>query len=553
MAKILTFRTKEDEELDKAFLTNDAEKLSFCTAEDGAVSIGTVSSIVLPALPDPKKDWQNQELADLFRVRQLLSGANVPLDTARGITDEGDPWFVFCHLNGDVFIHIARIDGFYVLDSPSVQRPLRGNSFNTLVADFTNQALPSAQNEHKDTERRVIRLDRGGKVQLHPSAMLAALIWTLFLASEDLVMLAPEEQDPSADDLLNFEDIIAANLDLQTVPMETAGPVGLGMPETMKELHSEMLNGTLEAQVQMREAMSQQGLASQQNTYAMSLSTIAIALGFMSEAVLVDDQREVLDGLNIISAGAHALHTEINPELEKITGESGRELLEMLGEFLGVDIRRGTEVAEVTAEKSEASLLQQDVLHVTANTDVQSALLSVVKTTPTILRKSDNIELPEEAGLYGDIKLSDEGLVNIETLVVVDTNAQTTPLIMTVDLISTQHKMEEFQLGDVTVMANFDITGAGAPALTESIESIQSETSYNRLDDRAQAFIEYIQAKDTAIGIVETENQTIMIDQSAYTYQGDGVAYYLNWEDLHGKIISVIGLKSEFQAFDLIA
>src|SRR6056297_1623645 len=209
MAKILNFRNKGSAPTGDDFLTDGNHTLSFRKTEDGGVSLdGICESALSDLFPDPKKDWTNQELADLFRVRQLLGAANVPVETDRGVTDEGDPWFVFCHATGDVFIHLCRIDGAYVLDSPNVRRPLRGASFNELIADFTNQALPASSTDD-DPERRVIRLERGGKVRLHPSAMLAALIWTLFLASEELVLLAPEEPEADNDTLLDFDGMFA--------------------------------------------------------------------------------------------------------------------------------------------------------------------------------------------------------------------------------------------------------------------------------------------------------------------------------------------------------
>ena len=212
MAKILTFRNKDGGPSEQGFLTDENQTLSFRTNEDGGTSLGNLPqpSDLTSLFPDPKKDWSNQELADLFRVRQLLSGANVAVETDRGVSDEGDPWFVFCHANGEVFIHLCRIDGYYLLDSPNVLRPLRGADFNELIADFTNQALP-ARGTEDEAEHRVIRLERGGKVRLHPSAMLAALIWTLFLASEELVLLAPEEQALDDDALLNFDGMFAVD------------------------------------------------------------------------------------------------------------------------------------------------------------------------------------------------------------------------------------------------------------------------------------------------------------------------------------------------------
>ncbi|MBM1789086.1 hypothetical protein JQV71_19760, partial [Sulfitobacter geojensis] len=243
MATILSFHGKKDDSSAQDFLTDETEKLSFRTADDGAVSLGDVAAASLPdILPDPKRDWSNQELADLFRVKQLLGGANVPVETMRGVTDEGDPWFIFCHLNGDVFIHMARIDGAYVLDSPNVRRPLRGHDFNALIADYTNHALPAMQNgDEGDSEHRVIRFERGSKVRLHPSAMLAALIWTLFLASEELVMLAPEEQAATDDDLLDFSAVISADSDFKAIAMDADDSDTPAVSEAMKSVDTDVL------------------------------------------------------------------------------------------------------------------------------------------------------------------------------------------------------------------------------------------------------------------------------------------------------------------------
>ncbi len=68
--------------------------------------------------------------------------------------------------------------------------------------------------------------------------------------------------------------------------------------QSVKELHEEGTHNAFDAQTLAREAMmGQQGLAAHQNGFAMGLSTIAIAMGFMSETALLDNQRKVLDGL----------------------------------------------------------------------------------------------------------------------------------------------------------------------------------------------------------------------------------------------------------------
>lgn len=551
MATILTFRSKESGSSTQDFLTDETEKLSFHTADDGAVSLEDMAAASLPdIMPDPKRDWSNQELADLFRVRQLLQGANVPVDTMRGVTDEGDPWFIFCHFNGDVFIHMARIDGAYVLDSPNVRRPLRGADFNALIADYTNHALPSMQGggADEDTERRVVRFERGGKVRLHPSAMLAALIWTLFLASEELVMLAPEEQAAGTDDLLDFSDVISADFDFHAVETDTADLAGLGVPEAMKEIDTDALHGTPEAQVQMREAMGQQGLAMHQNTFAMGLSTIAIAMGFMSEAVLLDNQRKVLEGLKNIGLTQDVADSTTGPELDQIAGAADTALLDMLAEFLGLDLSLNTDLAEAPAATGDASVLQQQMLHVTAAAAAEGdAPLAPVKTVQAVIRENTDAELsdtPQDTA---------QTIADMETLVALAAAEQDEQITVNMaDLVNGKLQMEEFQLGQTTVKASFDLTDSDALSLTDYIFVSQRTTSHREFDDRAQSFIDYIQSKDTEVGVITIGNEVIMIDREAFSESGANT-YSFSWETYDGQVISLIGLRSEFQEFDLIA
>ena len=550
MAKILSFRNKEVTSAGQTYLTDEAEKLSFLTDEDGAVSLDDATRVPLPLetiYADPAKDWSNQELADLFRVRRLLSGANVPVETMRGVTDEGDPWFIFCHFNGDVFIHMARIDGIYVLDSPNVRRPLRGADFNGLIADFTDDALPSyASADEDETERRVIRLERGGKVRLHPSAMLAALIWTLFLASEELVMVAPEEHVDGSDDLLDFTDIIAA--DAEFAALETSGDAAetLNPADNFKIDHADTIQTAgPEAQGQMRDAMGQQGVAMQQNAYAMGLSTIAIAMGFMSEAVLMDNQRKVLEGLKNIGVAQVDADAANNLELEQIAGLSSDALMEKLAEFLGLDLSLNTNVADAANTPSGESLLQQDALHVstTAGDDMEAAVAT--KAIQTIAEGNDDadvIDTPAEGT---------EASYDADTLILIAAAQQQETIGASMaDIINGQLQMEEFQLGDTTVMASFDMTGSAA--LSDLLFMGHRNTDHRAFDAHAQAFIDFIQAKETEVGVVTFGNEIIMIDRGAFRVDG-AETYSFSWETYDGQVISMIGLRSEFQEFDLIA
>ena len=42
------------------------------------------------------RDRTSQELAEFYRVESALIQGGMKISTDRGVSDEGDPWFVFC-------------------------------------------------------------------------------------------------------------------------------------------------------------------------------------------------------------------------------------------------------------------------------------------------------------------------------------------------------------------------------------------------------------------------------------------------------------------------
>ncbi len=120
------------------------------------------------------KDWTQNELAQFYRVENALIQAGLSLETERGVTDEGDPWFVFCRAdNGDVFIHFARIDGEYIAVGAALEQVVHGRDFQALVEEMlAAQAFAMARSSRKSTN-----------LFLHPAALLIALVGGAFFHS----------------------------------------------------------------------------------------------------------------------------------------------------------------------------------------------------------------------------------------------------------------------------------------------------------------------------------------------------------------------------------
>lgn len=122
-------------------------------------------------------DWTQKELAEFYRVEGALVGSGINIATDRGLTDEGEPWFVFYRQdNEEVIVHFARIDGEYVVVSYLNEAVARGHNFQTLVRQLLDShpyVLP------KPSARRQT-------VYLHPAALLVALVVTGYVKSAEL-------------------------------------------------------------------------------------------------------------------------------------------------------------------------------------------------------------------------------------------------------------------------------------------------------------------------------------------------------------------------------
>ena len=140
--------------------------------------------VSFPQRSDRTFDWTRDELAELYRIENALTQANIRLEIDRGLTDEGDPWFVFCRTDGEVLVHISRYDGHYRLHSPGLATPLVGRSFAELAKSFVRQVPVQVSFQQRD----------GAKLFVHPAAMLAIIVGTLFAASNDLHLFSSHSE-----------------------------------------------------------------------------------------------------------------------------------------------------------------------------------------------------------------------------------------------------------------------------------------------------------------------------------------------------------------------
>ena len=138
-------------------------------------STGTVLSFFRPR-QKVEHDWTQEELAQFYRVEAALIRSGLSVDVDRGVSDEGDPWFIFCRQDtGEVIAHFARIRDQYVVASSAFPGVARGKDFALLISDLMRSSpLPLPR-----------EIQQAQNIYLHPAAMLVALLATAFMVSSE--------------------------------------------------------------------------------------------------------------------------------------------------------------------------------------------------------------------------------------------------------------------------------------------------------------------------------------------------------------------------------
>ena len=147
-------------------------------------------------------DWSQRELAEFYRVEDALTKSGVGISTDRGLTDEGEPWFVFFRQdNEEVIAHFARIGGEYVVASNFTEAVARGRNFQTLVRQLLDSHPYVLPKQHSSRST----------VFLHPATLLAALVVTGYVKSSELNATADDgsPQEKPFGWFLNRHDLAA--------------------------------------------------------------------------------------------------------------------------------------------------------------------------------------------------------------------------------------------------------------------------------------------------------------------------------------------------------
>jgi hypothetical protein len=125
---------------------------------------------IFSAYANNPRDWTQKELAEFYRVENALIQAGMRVTTEQGLTDEGEPWFIFCRtIDNEPVVHFARIDGQYVIVSEAFDAPVKGHDFHAMILSLLRRhrlnSTPTVSNSN---------------VFVHPAALLIAVVGVAF-------------------------------------------------------------------------------------------------------------------------------------------------------------------------------------------------------------------------------------------------------------------------------------------------------------------------------------------------------------------------------------
>jgi hypothetical protein len=535
MTNIYDFPSRKAEAKEDGFLQQGSDTLAFDESGKHVDFSEKIYQSLERARAHENTNWSNQELASIYRVKCLLDAARVPCSVERGQSDEGDPWCVYCTPGGEVFIHLCRISGTYILDSPNLSKPISGANFTQLIERFSNGALQKTR-ESNLQKYRVVKLSRGDNVFLHPATMLAALIWSIYVESEELVLLSQDDQEePSADDAILQVNGLAENPSANELLNEAAFING-------HSSETDLMNGRLPDHLDLedsalvvgadyapqRDVTGKNGLFPSQTVIATGLSAIAVAVGLLSES-FIDKQpdAELADLLATLpdDHGNEALLANAdNPDKSK-----GLDLAAVVTSFFD------HLVPDAEADDSTATQPSPEPQIAQAATALSGFIDNALQLTGL-----ENIfdDMLQQYALGGTVFEASFDIASID-----ETEASALQGLLPAE--TDVERTAPVRQGD-TAMST-----ASAPPAPQPEPNQDDMPSFALFDDNVRKFVNYLLDKSEKVEMIATESELIFIDFAAFDEITDE-SLTMSWSLADGGTVSVVGLESEFQDFDLI-
>jgi hypothetical protein len=559
MAKILTFPERQLNSASEAHVNAMPDFLVFDS--DGTLSFSQTTSVdsdQSAVQPDIPRDWTNQELASIYRVKHLLDAAQIPTELDRGLSDEGEPWCVFCTLEADVFIHLSRIDGLYWLDSPKLPAPLNGLSFDELVQGFIN--LSEAGQKLSEDSRKIVRFQKNNSVFLHPSVMLAALVWSLYFDSDELLIPSSQADDNHAPDQNSFNPwaLLGDNLEHD------------GLKNTSSED---------DAKIWASEALGQDEFKTSTVSSANFPFSVTLGLGSIAVAsglILESEWRDIVLSLLLRGEGAgHSSGSSSNADVPNALVSMLLQSMDVLASFVAqADDEQVPDTDDAALISAEADFRVDEIL--AKLVELANFLEGARSVSEDVVQQdvSFDLDLPVESLKEYAVLEGMENLLTESELgqAFADETSQSDVVVGLMDFFFGGSSLTTISMDGVTYLIDFsfdDLSIEGMDLVeqvildTETNENLvlsatqdQGEAEWDAsdalplFDEIAQQFVFGLLEQSDSIQMVLVQKDLVFFDVAAY--QSGEERVQMSWDTGDGGTVSLLGAKADFMEFGFV-
>lgn len=509
------------------------------------------------SMPTFVTGWDNQELADLYRTQRILSLAGISTKVDQGVTDEGDPWFVFMDSQNEVFVHFSRFDGFYIVTSQTQEKPIRGNSLQDLVSEFSKRVTPVKEASRMGQNVVSISGHSRNVVLIHPAAAIAALVWSIYLMSDDLVAAVPMIEAREADGALLAEmpiDVQELSNDLDVLP-EVAH-------KALKVLSDPTVTKQFVDPVTNRDAAGPtmtSGIAAKSLGLGLSLVALSVGLPIIDSGTLDLDNHGETDQLSIQSL--YKLLIEAKEEALSVAGtgiitpENQTDLIFQVSDKTSEKLHGEVNVSSLEVGGSNEIVTIINVI----NSSYPADPAGFYQVKPQVEYSSLQRAEPEPHNEGAKAAPEDISPRQAAATVVPRVGTDGSDLLQRFDAAFDSFKLvelEELAQSDLAELLSVDDTiKTQEPTTTIVKDTIVKEPQYDAFDQEARMFLDFLVRTYTNIKIVNLDTEIIFIHMDAFdSIDHGGQIYSKSWSFDDGGTISTIGLKSDMMLhLDLIA
>jgi hypothetical protein len=506
----------------------------------------------------PQQDWSNQELASLYRAQRLLSLTGISFDVDRGLTDEGDPWFVFLDEADQVIAHFCRIDGMYYLDSAAQSDCIVATSLEALVGSFARRnEMLTASGTQSSAPSQVIDFNSvvRAKVLMHPGVSLAALIWSVYVLSDGLV-LPLWKQDPDVVDHANAPDttsVLPVELERSDFLAKLTSDPYLSDNKQGAVHVSNLLHSADSREANSSAATSNFGLNQSyvMNVIGFGLTAVSMSYGIYKWALPASILPPVQEILTTTAVAEAAASDEMSVDLAGFF-TSFADALDLLAQSPTQTGDEGETVSALARLIDHAKTSFEGIEFVSSLSD-EAPLFDTLKHTESaepLAAKSTKVLVDVEMGEVSEGSANNLGYGALSKQ---DFFQKLTEFNI-IDAANFNELVSSLSAQTLPNVSNVPIAEQNDDTLAFLMEDIVEPTAHALFDQAARDFVVFLLMKDEDPQRSAYNGEIVLIDMTAFDGSdgSDGGFYTRSWSFEDGSVLSTVGLKSDFEAFGLI-